>query len=83
MDDTWLYLTLAAVGLVLAPALVAGGGFLLALLLAMAVVLAMVGGPKLWELYEKQNLGAKGRNTDIRDLIGTDEVDEVDTGDKR
>lgn len=83
MDDTWLYLTLAAVGLVLAPALVAGGGFLLALILAFAVVLVLLGGPKLWQLYEKQNVGAKGRNTDIRDLIGTDDVDEVDTRDNR
>lgn len=51
------------------PALVVGGGFIIAALLAGAVLLVGIGGPKLWQLHNNKALGAKGRNTDVRDYM--------------
>jgi hypothetical protein len=81
MNDTWLYLTFALVGIVLLPAIVAGGGFILAVLLAVAVLLAFLGGPKLWDLYKTQNIGARGREGNWRDLVNPDgDLEDIEEG---
>lgn len=53
----------------LIPAVVAGGGFVIGVLLALAIIAAGLGGPKLWQLHNNKSLGARGRDNDLRDYM--------------
>lgn len=57
--------------LLLLPALLAGGGFILAVALAVSVVVTAYGGRYGARILEKQYIGAKAgsRNADVRDRI--------------
>lgn len=60
--------------LIFVPAVLAGVGFYLALIVAGIWLLSALGGPKLWELIVSQQMGSKGRSRDrdVRDLISGD-----------
>lgn len=68
MDRLYVAIALGLGALILLPALVAGGGFILAGVLAFALLLAFLGGPKLWDLHMNKSMGERGR-ADVRDLI--------------
>jgi hypothetical protein len=51
------------------PAIIAGGGFIIAAVIFGAIVIAGIGGPKLWQLHNNKSLGAKSRGTDMRDVV--------------
>lgn len=70
MPNKWVVIAAVAAGIILLPAIVAGAGFLIAIPVAIILLIAAFGGPKLWELYLQQNVGAKGRTYDIRDVLG-------------
>lgn len=53
----------------LIPALIVGGGFVVGILVGGVIILAGLGGPKLWQLHNNKSLGAKGRNNDVRDFM--------------
>lgn len=56
------------IGLVLLPALLAGGGFILAIALALAIGLLFFGGPAAYDLYKTKNLGANS-GMQARDVL--------------
>lgn len=59
--------------IVLAPALIAGAGFILAIAAAGAILLAFYGGRYGMRIYEQRNVGAKSRQ-DLNQLVsGTDD----------
>lgn len=58
---------IAAIPLI--PALLVGGGFVFGGLIAVGILLVGLGGPKIWQLHNNKSLGAKGRNTDVRDYM--------------
>jgi hypothetical protein len=62
----------AVVGVVALPALLVGGGFLIPLLVAAAVGIAILAGPPAWELFNNKRIGEKG-NLDVRQLITPDD----------
>jgi len=66
------YVGLAVVVIVAFPALLVGGGFLIPLVVASLVAVAVIGGPRAWELYNNKRIGEKG-NLDIRQLITPDD----------
>lgn len=53
----------------LIPAVLVGGGFVIAILFAAAILVVGFGGPKLWQLHNNKSLGAKGRDNDVRDYM--------------
>jgi hypothetical protein len=67
------YVGLAVVAIVAFPALLVGGGFLIPLLVAAVVGIAVIGGPRAWELYNNKRIGEKSGRGDIRALITPDD----------
>lgn len=65
---------LAAGTALLLPALIAGGGFILAAGLAVLVIAVLLGSSLAWDLILNREMGAKGRRTEdrVRDLVGSD-----------
>lgn len=80
MTAWYHYVGFAVVAIVALPALLVGGGFLIPLIVAAVVGLAVIGGPRAWELYNNKRIGEKG-NLDVRQLITPD--DEEGTGVRR
>lgn len=73
---------------VFAPALLAGGGFIIAVALAVVVLVLALGGPYAKDLYETKHMGSKGRRfeDEWRDMLagGSDSgpLDDNDRGGK-
>lgn len=61
------------VAAVIAPALIVGGGFAIALGVALVVVVALIGGPKLWKLHLTRSVGANA-GANMRNVIQGDGV---------
>ena len=73
MTLAWYHYAAAVlVAVVAIPALIVGGGFLIPIVVAIVVGIAVIGGPAAWELYNNKRIGEKG-NVDVRQLITPDD----------
>jgi hypothetical protein len=77
MNKYLAYIGLGLAGLVLVPAVVAGGGFILAIGAAVFILLLFIGGPELanriYDFRKAKYMGAGGSSSaSIRDLIDPD-----------
>ena len=59
------------VALVFLPALLVGGGFLVALVLGAIVVAVLLGGPLGYDIYRNKTMGERG-GMDVRNVIQGD-----------
>lgn len=73
MNSAYLAILGGLVAVVVAPALLAGGGFVIAIVLAVVLVVALVGGPKLWDLHMTRSMGERS-STSVRNLIQGDDL---------
>ncbi|ELZ96586.1 hypothetical protein [Haloferax sulfurifontis] len=68
MDNLYVALVAALVGLVLAPAILAGGGFIIAIGLVVVILAVLIGGPELLDIYKTKSMGQYS-GLDTRDLV--------------
>ncbi|MFC4553547.1 MULTISPECIES: hypothetical protein [Halorussus] len=61
------------------PAVLAGGGFIIAFVLAVSVVVGAYGGREGLDLLKKQHIGSKAgaRRRDVQDAISGDSTDDT------
>lgn len=81
----WPYIIGAAlIVVVMLPALLAGAGFVVAILLALAIAAIFFGGPTAYDVYKTKNLGANSK-MNARDMLagnGDGEMTDISEEDK-
>lgn len=81
----YLYMVGAVlIALVMLPALLAGAGFVVAIVLALIIAALFFGGPTLYDVYKTKNLGANS-SMNARDILagqGDGDMTDVDREDQ-
>jgi len=81
MKTSYIIVAVGIAALAFAPAILAGGGFIITTVLFVAIAAALIGIPELWDLFKTKRMGSKGRQMDRQ--AAEDYVRDVMNGSKR
>lgn len=73
-SDKYIVAVAALAALVFLPALVAGAGFVVAIVLAVLLIAALLGVPLGYDLYKNKTMGERS-GVSVRNMIAGDGID--------